>query len=185
MKGFINKEVAKAIGINSSSVAYYTNKGFVIPEVADPKGRGTTRRYSRRNLVEFLLIGELQAHGMALPKIKEILGQARNNAPKDQFEHATGEKFKGGFNLFDGLNFDDPIIRSAEVFIIIYDDDKNLTVKFDLLARKKSAAELLKLPKEEQRNELKRFLGFTIDMYAHDSAVIINVSKLWRSVMDL
>ena len=90
MKSFINKEVADILKMKPGTVAYYTNKGFVKPEVKDPKGRGTTRRYSCRNLVEFLMILELQAHGMALPKIKEILDQAKKKAPKDQFEYFTG-----------------------------------------------------------------------------------------------
>jgi len=168
-----------------STIAYYTNKGFVTPEIKDPKGRGTTRRYSCRNLVEFLMILELQKHGLSLPKVKAVLDQAKNTAPQEQFEFSTGTKFDGGFNLWDGLNFDDPIIKNSEVFIIIYDDDQNLTVKFRVLGRKKNDEELANLSREQIKNELRQFMNFRIDMDAHNSAIVINVSKLWRSVVDL
>lgn len=185
-KSYINKEVADLLQMKTGTVAYYTNHGFVEPEIDNPKGRGTTRRYSRRNLVEFLLILELQKHGMSLPKIKEILEQAKNKAPQEQFKAITGKNFKEGFNLWDGLNFDDPIIRNiAEIFIIIYDDDKNLLVKFKVLGGKKSDDELRKLSKETIRHEIKRFLEFKVDMDLHDSALVINVSELWRTVMGL
>jgi DNA-binding transcriptional MerR regulator len=71
--GYINKEVASLIGMKPSSVAYYTNKGFVTPEVANPKGRGTTRKYSKKNLAEFLLIRKLSEFGFSLEKIRMIL----------------------------------------------------------------------------------------------------------------
>ena len=172
MESFINKEVAEILKMKQGTVAYYTNKGFIKPDIDDPRGRGTTRRYSRRNLVEFLLIPELQKHGMALPKVKETLNQAR--------EKSTEE-----FNLRDGLNFDDPIIRNAEVFIIIYDDDENLSVKFRVLGRKKTDDELKQMSEKEIRKEIEQFLQFRIDMDTHDSAIVINVSKLWRAVVDV
>jgi len=184
VKSFIKKEVAVLLNMKPGTVAFYTNEGFVKPEAYKGKGRGSTRRYSYRNLVEFLLILELSKHGLSHLKIKKVLNVA-NEAPIKQFENAPGKKYRTGFFLFDGLNFDDPIIKSSEVFIIIYDDDKNLSVKFRVLGPKKSKDERSKLPREEIRNELKRFMRFRIDMDTHDSAMVINVSKLWREVMNI
>ena len=59
LKSYTNKEVAEILNMKPGTVSYYTNKGFVKAEVENPKGRGTTRRYSNKNLVEFLLILEL------------------------------------------------------------------------------------------------------------------------------
>ena len=52
---FIKKEVAKVLDITPRTIHFYTDEGLVIPEKANPAGRGTTRKYSRRNLVEFAL----------------------------------------------------------------------------------------------------------------------------------
>ncbi|MFC1788862.1 MerR family transcriptional regulator [Thermodesulfobacteriota bacterium] len=185
-KDFTNKQIAEALGMKPSTVAYYTNKGFVEPEIENPEGRGTTRRYSRRNLVEFLLILELQRHGMTLPKIREILHQAHHVVPKEQFRYMIGREPKHGeFNIWDGLNImNDPHLR-PEVFIIIYDDDGDLTVKFTVLGKKRTDAELKELSRKDLKNYFKRFGSFSIDMYDHNSALVINVTNLWNRVMSV
>ena len=184
LKSFIKKEVADLLNMKPGTVAFYTNEGFVKPEAYKGKGRGSTRRYSYKNLVEFLLILELSKHGLSHLKIKKVLNAA-DEAPLKQYKKVMGKNYTTGFNLFDCLNFDDPIIKISEVFIIIYDDDKNLSVEFRVLGGKKTDDELAKLSREEIKNELKKFVLFRIDMNEHDSAIVINVSKLWREVMKI
>lgn len=185
-KGYSNKEVADLLKMKAGTVAYYTNKGFVEPEIENPKGRGTTRRYSRKNLIEFMLILELQQHGLSLSKVMEVLRQAKI-APSEYFESVTGKQCKqSDFNPWDGLDFNNPFIRlGAEVFIIIYDDDKDLLVEFRVLPEKKTDDKLVVLSREEIKSEIKRFLQFSVDMHAHNSAIIINVSELWKTAMGL
>ena len=184
-EGYTNKQVADLLKMKTGTVAYYTNKGFVEPEIKNPKGRGTTRRYSRKNLVEFMLILELQRHGMSLSKVMETLRQAVS-APREHFESVMGKQCEqSDFNIWDGLDFDNPFIRLAEVFIIIYDDDKDLSVEFRVLPKKKTDDQPVRLSKEEIKSEIERFLQFSVDMDIHNSAIVINVSELWKTAMGL
>ena len=48
-----------------------------------------------------------------------------------------------------------------------------------------SKEELVKLPKEKWRNVFEGFTQLGINLYDYDSALVINVSKLWHAVMDL
>jgi DNA-binding transcriptional MerR regulator len=170
-----------------ATIAYYTNKGFVIPDIKNPKGRGTTRHYSRRNLIEFLLINRLRQHGFALEKILEVLRQTKEVSPKKQFEKDTGRKpEETGINVYDGLeHFDDYEIQTVEAFIIIYDDCDKLKVEFHTKAKKKTKSELMELSSEDFKKERIRFQKFEIDMLDHDSAFVVNVSSLFQKVVSL
>jgi len=77
--GYIRKEASEITQISARTIQYYTDRGFVIPDVAAPTGRGTTRRYSRKNLVELSFIKELSAHGYTLEKIDRIMGVVRRD----------------------------------------------------------------------------------------------------------
>jgi DNA-binding transcriptional MerR regulator len=76
---FTKKQVAEAIGISLRTIQFYTDEGLLIPEIANPSGRGTSRKYSRKNLVEFLIIKELAKYGLSLGKIKAIMEKARSS----------------------------------------------------------------------------------------------------------
>jgi len=181
---FINKEIAEILDMKPATIAYYTNKGFVIPDIKDSKGRGTTRQYSRRNLVEFLLINGLQQHGFTLEKILGVLRQTREVSPKKQFEkHADGKTEENDINMYDRLEcFDDYEIQPVEVFIIIYNDCDNLKVEFHTQTKKKTKSELMELSSEGFKKEKIRFQRFEIDMLDHDSAFVVNVSSLFQKV---
>ena len=77
-EGYIRKEASEIIQIPARTIQYYTDRGFVIPDVAAPTGRGTTRRYSLKNLVELSLVKELSGHGYALEKIEGIMRVVRS-----------------------------------------------------------------------------------------------------------
>jgi DNA-binding transcriptional MerR regulator len=71
--GYIRKEASKITKIPARTIQYYTDRGFVTPDVAAPTGRGTTRRYSLKNLVELSLVKELTRHGFTLNTIAGIM----------------------------------------------------------------------------------------------------------------
>jgi len=108
-KSFTNKEAAEALGMKQATIAFYTNKGFVTPEIANPKGRGTTRRYSKYNLFEFLLIKELARHGLNLERIKTVLFT-------QNIEWKVNERLERG-----------DILR---IILVIYNDADAITIKF-------------------------------------------------------
>lgn len=79
-KGFIRKEVEKISGIPARRIQFYTDRGFVTPEIENPKGvRGATRRYSRNNLLEFMIIKELSKYHVGLSIIKSVMDFIRKN----------------------------------------------------------------------------------------------------------
>jgi DNA-binding transcriptional MerR regulator len=94
MDGFTKKEVSKITGLPLRSVQYYTERGLVTPEVDPGEGRGKTRLYSRKNLVEFGIIGALTPYGMAFAELKEMfirsvghlhrqMDEIKKHAPKE------------------------------------------------------------------------------------------------------
>ena len=80
--GYIRKEASDITQIPARTIQYYTDRKFVTPGVADPTGRGTTRRYSLKNLVELSLVKELSGHGYTLEKIGVIMGKVSGSLDK-------------------------------------------------------------------------------------------------------
>jgi DNA-binding transcriptional MerR regulator len=76
-KEYTRKEVAAKAGISDRTVWFYTEKGLVVPEIDHSHGRGTTRKYSARNILEILVIRELGKHGLNLETIKQIMTAGR------------------------------------------------------------------------------------------------------------
>lgn len=103
---FTKTEAAKALRVTPRTVHYYTEEGLVVPEVANPSGRGTTRKYSRRNLMEIMLVREMAASGISLARIKEIM------------EILKGDKFYRILNPDLDSRF---LPQGEELKIIIYD----------------------------------------------------------------
>jgi len=66
------------LGISARRIQYYTDIKLVKPEIENPSGHGARRKYSRRNLVEFLLIQELNSHGFKLEEIRSVFQAIHN-----------------------------------------------------------------------------------------------------------
>jgi len=78
MKSYTKKEIAERSGLTLRQVQFYTEQGAVIPEEEKGEGRGKVRRYSKTNLLHFLLIKELIDYGMILGTVKTVLSNLRN-----------------------------------------------------------------------------------------------------------
>jgi DNA-binding transcriptional MerR regulator len=74
---FIKKQVVEITGLKPQTVAYYTTNIPIIPEVAVPEKRGSNRKYSIYNLVEFSVVKELTGAGMSLAICREIIAHMR------------------------------------------------------------------------------------------------------------
>ena len=74
------KEAAEAIGITPRTIHYYTDEGLITPEIANPKGKGTTRKYSAKNLLEILVIRELVKLGLNLSRIKQAMNAVKSGS---------------------------------------------------------------------------------------------------------
>jgi DNA-binding transcriptional MerR regulator len=77
LKSYIRKEVAEQLNINPSTVEVYVKRGLIIPDVDYPKGKGTRRRFSKRNIFEILIAQTLVKMGFTLDRVKDILFSCR------------------------------------------------------------------------------------------------------------
>jgi len=80
MEQFSKKEVTRITGVLPRNVQYLTDRGLVVPEIDSGEGRGKSRLYSKKNLVEFSILKVLGDYGMAFPKIKTLLSEIRGTA---------------------------------------------------------------------------------------------------------
>lgn len=71
------KEVAEIVGLTPRTIQFYTDEGIIVPGKYAPVGRGTTRKYSAKNLVEFAVVSELSRCGLSLSDIKQVMNSGR------------------------------------------------------------------------------------------------------------
>ena len=67
------KQVAELLDFPPSLVQYYTDRKILEPEIKGSTGRGSARKYSKRNLLQLLLIKTLVDNGFSLADAKSIL----------------------------------------------------------------------------------------------------------------
>ena len=77
MKAFTRKDICEKSGLPFTTVQLYTDKGFVIPAIHNPTGRGTNRLYDEENLIEFLLCKKLNTLGFTHSLLKKLSHQIR------------------------------------------------------------------------------------------------------------
>ena len=73
MKSYQQKDVARILDVNPKTVSFYVDQGFVTPEIDNPKGKGTKRKYSKLNLFDFAIIKLLSEKGVSLRLTPTIL----------------------------------------------------------------------------------------------------------------
>lgn len=66
------REIAEITGIPDRRVLFYTEQN-ILPGFFGAVGRGTARKYSRRDLFYFLVVKELDRLGLSLSRIKLII----------------------------------------------------------------------------------------------------------------
>ena len=75
-KLYLNKEVAKIVGITKRQTLSWTEKGLVVPS-KESLGVGTKRGYNYQNLLEFGLCKSLFATGLGFRSIKKLISHLR------------------------------------------------------------------------------------------------------------
>jgi len=93
------KEVEEKTGIPTRRIQFYVESGLI--SIGNP-GRGASRRFTEKNLLELLLIAELAKNGIELNKIKKIFLKGRKIMPA----------------IFDPANYQRK--NPTRFFIIIY-----------------------------------------------------------------
>jgi DNA-binding transcriptional MerR regulator len=66
------------IEIKSPSLAYYARCEIIIPDVANPSGRGEVKYYSAANLVDVAVVRILENNGLSLKAIAKVSDSIRN-----------------------------------------------------------------------------------------------------------
>jgi hypothetical protein len=74
MNEFTKKRVAEITGLTMRAIQYYTERGIVEAEIDQGEGKGATRLYSRKNLVEFGIVKSLSDYKIAFSVIRNVFG---------------------------------------------------------------------------------------------------------------
>ncbi len=66
-------QAAKALGVAPHKLIHLCERKVVTPEVRDAKGRGTSRKFSRRNLFEFAVALEMRRLELPVSFVRAVL----------------------------------------------------------------------------------------------------------------
>ena len=100
---YLVNQVAKFLGISVRALQFYVERGLVVP--AEPAwGKGSKRKFSKKNVVELLVMRELSACGLDLRDIQFIMQGPR--------------ELPGGLDPWDPES-DYP--EDRKYFLVIYD----------------------------------------------------------------
>jgi len=168
--GLTRKKVADKLSTRvekfpAHRVQMYTDRGIIKPDVVNAKGRGTTRKYSNRNLLQIAIIGELREISLSLKDIKRVFDLVEKLNPVDRLWFDPD-----GEHLTKGLLF--MVIKNPG-----RDDmDVGLDLRID-------PAKFLPVGLEKHREDLtkKRDL-VTVKMEQKTTVVILNISKIWEKI---
>lgn len=95
-ESFTLTEIAHRLGTQQHRLIHLCEKEVVLPDVEGAAGRGSSRRFSRRNLLEFSIALRLRDLQLPLASIRGILYVLR------QFEAKVAKKI-AGFSLPESL----------------------------------------------------------------------------------
>ena len=71
LHGFSGPAVSRIVGVTCRQLDYWVRTELVHPSVAEAQGSGTQRLFSRRDLIEVLLIRRLLDTGLLLQQIRQ------------------------------------------------------------------------------------------------------------------
>lgn len=111
--GWTLSEAARLLGEPQHRLIYLCEKGVVQPDLQDAEGRGSSRRFSARNLLEFGVALRLRELGIPASVIGAVLHVLRG------FERAIGKKLPG-FKLPGSLT----VTAGPELNVIVGDDQR-------------------------------------------------------------
>jgi len=63
-KGFTKREIAEKLGLSMRTVRFFVDRGVIVPGILNSGRRGKAAFYSKCNLLEIAVLGELFAFGI-------------------------------------------------------------------------------------------------------------------------
>ena len=89
-------EVARRLSTPQHRLIHLVEKGAVVPDISNPQGRGTSRKFSARNLLEFAVALELRKATISVAAVAAVVQVLRS------FEHHVATELPG-FSLPESL----------------------------------------------------------------------------------
>lgn len=86
MKGHTRKQISKILDMPERVIHYYTETKIVVPEIDEGHGRGTVRKYSKKNMVELGILKQLAGYGVAFKTVENIFSLLRCPIPSVEHE---------------------------------------------------------------------------------------------------
>lgn len=77
-EGYSGKDAAEIVGITYRQLDYWARTDLIRPALADAKGSGSRRRYSKQNLVELRMIKTLLDAGQKLERVRSAFQYIRD-----------------------------------------------------------------------------------------------------------
>ncbi len=168
-KEYTEKDIVRITGINKKSISSYADRRMVIPDIQDAHGRGSTRIYSSRNIIQFLLLKELSSHGLPLrlvviilksfsDKIIELVFATKERLKKDK--EITKEWINNTWSALKGVDRLAPeYLQRHELYLVLFDVNKKVNVslsEFPVRSSKKKLELIMRklvwIPEESYSN---------------------------------
>lgn len=122
MEQYLKRDIAKIIKRPTRTIQYWTDEGFVIPDIVPSEGKGKARVYSKTNLIEFAMLEIMCGPGhmyLELYDAKFLLKILRNGGEDESgYQHVmfTGSEDNrfGGSNIPKGSKVLEDFYTSAK-----------------------------------------------------------------------
>lgn len=79
MEGYPSTVAHRVVGVSPTQLTYWAKTALVTPSVAPGRGRGLSRLYSFRDLVQLQVVAKLRGIGVSLQRIRRAVGYLRKN----------------------------------------------------------------------------------------------------------
>jgi predicted RNase H-like HicB family nuclease/DNA-binding transcriptional MerR regulator len=89
MDGYPSRVARAVTGVSPMQLAYWSRTSLVVPSTAPGRGRGTTRLYSFRDLVQLAVVRKLLGAGVSLQRVRKAVAYLRKHFP--EVEHPLAE----------------------------------------------------------------------------------------------
>lgn len=110
VRTFTLTEIGRLLQVPQHRLIHLVEKGAVIPDIAPAQGRGTSRRFSSRNLLEFAIALELRAATISVAAVAVVIQVLR------AFERRVAREIPG-FYVPEGLRTE----RAPDLRVVLSD----------------------------------------------------------------
>lgn len=100
MEGYPSTVARQLVGVSPKQLSYWAETGLVTPSFASGRGRGSSRLYSFRDLVQLKVVAELLGVGVSLQRVRKAIGYLRKHFPDLSYPLAELTLLTDGETIF-------------------------------------------------------------------------------------